>query len=179
MIAAALVNLQVPRDRILVEGLPKTTHEQSIAVTRLLQSRGIGRFVLVTSPTHMSRAPSLVFRAQDADVVPSAAPLDPRRLAAARSLRAERRVAGASDDAVYDYASYMRITGRAAGFAPCRPPPDADEGAAWLARAVSLAQPFVTSSLPHSQRRRSRSCATSTSPTTRACGRGWPPNRRT
>jgi uncharacterized SAM-binding protein YcdF (DUF218 family) len=74
VIVEALVKLGVPRDRIIIEDESKTTHEQAIYVTRLLKSRGITRFVLVTWPTHLWRSVA-VFRAQHADVIPSAAPL--------------------------------------------------------------------------------------------------------
>jgi uncharacterized SAM-binding protein YcdF (DUF218 family) len=74
VIADALSALGVPRDRIVVEDGSLTTQEQAVLVTRLLKSQGIGRFVLVTSPAHMSRA-AASFRAQRADVVPSIAAL--------------------------------------------------------------------------------------------------------
>ena len=70
--AQALVSLHVPRERIVVEDVSLTTYEQASNVTRLLKSRGIDRFVLVTSPTHMRRSVA-AFRAQHADVVPSVA----------------------------------------------------------------------------------------------------------
>jgi uncharacterized SAM-binding protein YcdF (DUF218 family) len=79
VMAEALFTLQVPRERILVEDVSLTTYEQAWNVTRLLKSRGIDRFVLVTSPTHMRRSVA-AFRAQHADVVPSvAAPSRERR----------------------------------------------------------------------------------------------------
>jgi uncharacterized SAM-binding protein YcdF (DUF218 family) len=70
VMADALAALKVPRDRILVEDRSLTTREQAVFVTELLKSRGIRRFVVVTSPAHMSRT-IRVFRAQHADVVPS------------------------------------------------------------------------------------------------------------
>lgn len=72
IMAEALISLHVPRERIVVENVSRTTHEQAVNVTRLLKSRGIDRFVLITSPTHMLRSVA-VFRAQHADVVPSVA----------------------------------------------------------------------------------------------------------
>jgi uncharacterized SAM-binding protein YcdF (DUF218 family) len=72
VMAQALVSLHVPGDRIVVEVVSLTTYEQASNVTRLLKSRGIDRFVLVTSPTHMRRSVA-AFRAQHADVVPSVA----------------------------------------------------------------------------------------------------------
>jgi uncharacterized SAM-binding protein YcdF (DUF218 family) len=79
-----------------------TTHDEAIIVTRMLRERGIGRFVLVTSPTHMRRSLA-AFRAQGADVVGSVAPwlsdaelLPPWFVPNRDSLRE-------SDTAVYDY----------------------------------------------------------------------------
>ena len=72
VMAETLVSLHVPRERIVVEEVSMTTYEQASNVTRLLKSRGIDRFVLVTSPTHMRRS-AAAFRAQHADVVPSVA----------------------------------------------------------------------------------------------------------
>jgi uncharacterized SAM-binding protein YcdF (DUF218 family) len=103
VIAAELVNLQVPRDRILVDGLSKTTREQAFSVTRLLLAHGIGRFVLVTSPTHMRRA-VLVFRAHGADVIPSTAPAGSAAMAGKRFFVPNGESLMLSDDAVYDYA---------------------------------------------------------------------------
>ena len=104
VIAEALARLQVPRDHIVVEEASRTTHEQAILVTRLLQTRGIDRFILVTSPTHMSRSVA-VFRAQHADVIPSGSAL-------VRENRKQRRLfmpngdsLEISDDGVYAYAS--------------------------------------------------------------------------
>jgi uncharacterized SAM-binding protein YcdF (DUF218 family) len=103
VIAEALRSVGVPRDRILVEDESLTTQQQAVLVTRLLKSRGIGRFVLVTSPAHMSRALA-VFRARHADVVPSAA-------AIASDYRPQRRFfvpngesLEISDAAIYGYA---------------------------------------------------------------------------
>jgi uncharacterized SAM-binding protein YcdF (DUF218 family) len=74
VIADALIRLDIPADRVVLEDQSVNTHEQAIMVTRLLASRGIHRFVLITSPPHMARSAG-VFRAQHADVVPSTAPL--------------------------------------------------------------------------------------------------------
>jgi uncharacterized SAM-binding protein YcdF (DUF218 family) len=104
VMADALVALGVPRERILVEDRSLTTHDEAQIVTEMLAARGIRRFVLVTSPTHMTRSVA-VFRAQGADVVPSAAPVRGD---------AEHRLPwfvptdesmGLSDSAIYDYAA--------------------------------------------------------------------------
>lgn len=101
VIAAELARLQIPDDRILVERLSKTTREQAVAVTRLLRSQGIGRFVLVTSPTHMWRS-VLVFRAQGAEVIASTAPPGSAEMASKRFFVPNGESLLLSDDAVYD-----------------------------------------------------------------------------
>ena len=103
VMAAGLAQLRVPSDHVLVDPSSQTTREQAIAVTRALLSRGIRRFVLVTSPTHILRS-VLVFRAQGADVVPSAAP-ETAALAGRRFFMPNDESLGLSDAAVYGYAS--------------------------------------------------------------------------
>jgi len=76
VIADALTRLGVPRERIVLDDQSMTTHEQAIRVTGLLRERGINRFVVVTSPSHMWRSIA-VFRAVGADVVPSPSALLP------------------------------------------------------------------------------------------------------
>jgi uncharacterized SAM-binding protein YcdF (DUF218 family) len=111
--AEALIALHVPRDRIEVERLSMTTYQQAFNVTRLLRSRGIDRFVLITSPTHMRRAVA-VFRAQHADVVPSvAAPFGEREWKPPFFIPNEDSFQ-LSRNAVYDYAAitYYWVRGR-------------------------------------------------------------------
>jgi uncharacterized SAM-binding protein YcdF (DUF218 family) len=105
-IADELTMLNVPRDRIVIEDASRTTHEQAIIVTRLLKSRGISRFVLVTSPTHMWRA-ATVFRAQHADVIPSVAALLPERRSPPPFLLPNDDSLRISDSAFYDYAGIL------------------------------------------------------------------------
>jgi uncharacterized SAM-binding protein YcdF (DUF218 family) len=66
-----LVVLDVPGDRVLVEGEARTTYENAVFTRRLLASRGVGRIVLVTEALHMPRA-AAVFRAAGFDVTPAA-----------------------------------------------------------------------------------------------------------
>lgn len=56
VLAKGLEDLGVPRDRILLEEVSKSTHEHAMNVPRLLSERGVKEFVLVTSPTHMRRS---------------------------------------------------------------------------------------------------------------------------
>jgi uncharacterized SAM-binding protein YcdF (DUF218 family) len=111
VMAADLALLHVPPDRIVVDSRSETTREQAVAVTRLLRARGIGRFALVTSPTHMLRA-VLAFRAQGADVVPSMSPLRSTTMTVTRSIMPNGASLQLSDDAVYDYASTAYYWGR-------------------------------------------------------------------
>jgi uncharacterized SAM-binding protein YcdF (DUF218 family) len=106
VIADALTRLSVPRDRIIIEDMSLTTHDQAIIVTRLLKSRGVDRFVLVTSPSHMSRSIA-VFRAQHADIVPSVAPPIPEGPRPQLFFRPNGGSLSASDEAVYDYAGLV------------------------------------------------------------------------
>jgi uncharacterized SAM-binding protein YcdF (DUF218 family) len=106
LIADALEKLNVPRDRIVIEDGSLTTHDQAIMVTRLLRTRGINRFVLVTSPTHMLRA-AAAFRAQHADVVPSITALGPDRPRTPPFFLPDDDSLHVSDSALYDYAGIL------------------------------------------------------------------------
>jgi uncharacterized SAM-binding protein YcdF (DUF218 family) len=106
VMADALARLNVPRDRIVIEETSLTTHEQAIIVTDLLRSRGISRFVLVTSPTHMLRADA-VFRAQGADVIPSLAAEFPERPRTPPFLLPNVDSLHVFDNALYDYAGFV------------------------------------------------------------------------
>ncbi len=72
VMSAGLVQLGVPRERIILETRSRTTMEQAVNSAGILRSRGIRRFVLVTDSEHMPRALS-AFRAQGLDPVPSVA----------------------------------------------------------------------------------------------------------
>lgn len=72
-LAEMLAAQGVPAERIVVETASNSTREQALEVAPLLQARGIERFVLVTSPTHMRRALG-AFRAVGLDPQPSPAP---------------------------------------------------------------------------------------------------------
>ena len=67
-----LVEAGVPGERIVLESDSTDTHEQALELAPILLGRGLERFVLVTSPTHMRRAFG-VFRAEGLDPIPSAA----------------------------------------------------------------------------------------------------------
>jgi len=96
----AAIRLGVPASRIVLEDRSQTTREEALALKALLDQRRIGRFVLVTSPTHMPRA-MLALRAAGLDPVPSPSPA--RTTAPPRwSLLPDRESLGLSDAAIYD-----------------------------------------------------------------------------
>ncbi len=106
VIADILVRLHVPRERILTEDESLNTHDEAIIVTRLLRARGISRFVLVTSPTHMWRSLA-TFRAQGADVIPSPAPLGATAPEEPDSFVPSANALEVSAEAAYDYAGIL------------------------------------------------------------------------
>lgn len=106
----ALVRLGVPAARILVEDQSMTTREEALRVKPMLASRQIDRIVVVTSATHMSRSLA-TFRAVGIDALPSAASLTAKE--SPGSLWPDHDSLVASDNAVYDYVSwlYYRLRG--------------------------------------------------------------------
>jgi uncharacterized SAM-binding protein YcdF (DUF218 family) len=64
----ALVQLGVPRDRIVVETQSRTTHEEAVVIAPMLRSLDIDHVVLVTSDTHMLRS-VCTFRAAGVDSI--------------------------------------------------------------------------------------------------------------
>ena len=70
---AAILQLGVPDDHVVIETESKTTHDEAILLARMLADRPRQPIVLVTSPTHMGRSLA-VFRAAGLDPVPSVAP---------------------------------------------------------------------------------------------------------
>jgi uncharacterized SAM-binding protein YcdF (DUF218 family) len=70
----ALVRSGVPRERILLDSASRDTRAHAVNVGRMLRDRGISRFVLVTSATHIRRA-TMVFRHEGLEPIASAAAL--------------------------------------------------------------------------------------------------------
>jgi uncharacterized SAM-binding protein YcdF (DUF218 family) len=73
----ALVELGVPADRILLERMSNTTHDEALLVAPMLRSLHADPFVLVTSDVHMRRSLS-TFRRAGVHPIPAIArdPLD-------------------------------------------------------------------------------------------------------
>jgi uncharacterized SAM-binding protein YcdF (DUF218 family) len=68
----ALITLGVPRDRIIVETVSKTTREEAIVVAGILKEREVDEVILVTSEVHMPRALG-AFRAAGIRPIPAVA----------------------------------------------------------------------------------------------------------
>jgi uncharacterized SAM-binding protein YcdF (DUF218 family) len=64
----ALVQLGVPRDRVVVETQSRTTHEEAVIIAPMLRSLAVDHVVLVTSDTHMLRS-LCTFRAAGIDSI--------------------------------------------------------------------------------------------------------------
>jgi uncharacterized SAM-binding protein YcdF (DUF218 family) len=97
----AIISLGVPASRVLVEEQSLTTREEAIVLKPILAARGITRFVLVTSPTHMGRSLA-TFRSVGLDPVPSTSHVfdnDTKWW----TIKPSREALAVSDTAFYDY----------------------------------------------------------------------------
>lgn len=69
LVADVLVDLGVPRDRIIIEPDSRNTRENALNSARIVLERGFRRVLLVTSAAHMPRALA-AFRAAGVDAIP-------------------------------------------------------------------------------------------------------------
>lgn len=99
---AAVVSLGVPAPRVVVEDRALTTHEEALLLKPMLEARGITRFVLVTTPTHMGRSLA-TFRAAGLDPIPSACHEWGTDDASPWTIMPTRSALTLSDTALYDY----------------------------------------------------------------------------
>jgi len=106
MLAAVLVAAGVPADRIVEESSSQTTRDQALLIPVMLRERGIGQFVLVTSPVHMGRSLAL-FRAQGIYPVPSASPMRSEHLPPRSPIIPDVGSLVISDEALYDYTAWI------------------------------------------------------------------------
>jgi len=67
--AAILEELGIPRDKLWLEDQSQNTHENAIFSKKILDEKGIGRILLVTSAMHMPRAVGL-FAKLGVEVIP-------------------------------------------------------------------------------------------------------------
>jgi uncharacterized SAM-binding protein YcdF (DUF218 family) len=82
-------------------------------VTNLLHRRGVARFVLVTSATHIRRA-TAAFRVEGADLVPSPAPTQSDEvLRGWRALWPTPSALAVSEDTMHDYLGLFYYWSRA------------------------------------------------------------------
>ncbi len=65
-----LMEMGIPEDKIILESDSQNTQEQALNIPPLLESLGVERFMLVTSPTHMRRS-VLVFQEAGLDPLPA------------------------------------------------------------------------------------------------------------
>jgi uncharacterized SAM-binding protein YcdF (DUF218 family) len=101
----AAVRLGVPASRVIADTESRTTREQALTLKRMLADRGIDRFVLVTSPIHMSRALA-TFRAVGLNPTPSASSLgDDTQQEPDWIFVPKRQYLILSDAAIYEYAA--------------------------------------------------------------------------
>lgn len=107
---SALVAVGVPATAIVQESGSKTTRDQARLVAPLLRAHNVRRFVLVTSPAHMRRSLA-VFRAEGLDPVPSSAPLRSEHLRPPLWLLPDSESLWLSDQAAYEYATFIYYWG--------------------------------------------------------------------
>jgi uncharacterized SAM-binding protein YcdF (DUF218 family) len=105
-LTAALMAAGVPETAIVQESASKTTRDQALLVAPMLRAHNVGRFVLVTSPSHMHRALA-AFRAVGLDPVPSASPLRSEHRAPPPMLLPDADSLSLTDQAVYEYAAIV------------------------------------------------------------------------
>lgn len=79
-----LIQGGIPASRILLESSSSNTYEQAINLSSMLETRGVERFVMVTSPSHMRRAVG-TFTAQGLDPIPAPSKQHPDNFLADRS----------------------------------------------------------------------------------------------
>lgn len=106
MLRDALITAGVPADHIVQDNAARTTREHPQTVGPILQSHHVGRFVLVTSPTHMRRALT-VFRAAGLDPVPSVSLLRSENLQPAAWIVPTEEFLYISDQATYEYGAWL------------------------------------------------------------------------
>ena len=110
----ALIQLGVPAARVVLDSQSPNTHAHAVSMKAMLSARGVSRFVLVTSATHMPRA---VAAFHDVGLQPIAAPApwhgDSDPSTAASPLLPSADALALSQEAIYEYAGsfYYRIRG--------------------------------------------------------------------
>ena len=98
----ALIDLDVPADRIVLESESKNTRDEAVIVKRMLAERGLSDFVLVTSPLHMRRS-MLAFEQQGMHPVASPSLLVPERTITRNPLLPSETWLAIADAAIYEW----------------------------------------------------------------------------
>ena len=80
-----LIKGGVPASRILLESASSNTFEQALNIGPMLEARGVERFAMVTSPSHMRRAMG-TFTAQGLEPIPAPSKQHPDDFLADRSI---------------------------------------------------------------------------------------------
>lgn len=106
VIRAALISVGVAAQDIVVEVQSRSTREQALYVTAMLQARGITRFVLVTSKPHMRRSVA-AFRVLGLQPVPSASPVRSEQMARPPLWMPDGESLHLSDMAIYDLGAHV------------------------------------------------------------------------
>jgi uncharacterized SAM-binding protein YcdF (DUF218 family) len=105
MLRDVLVKAGVAPGAIVEESQSKNTHDQALLIGPLLRAAAVTRFVLVTSPTHMSRSLA-VFRAAGFDPIASVAPIRSEHIGPPPWLLPNDDSLSLSDDALYNYVAW-------------------------------------------------------------------------
>ena len=103
-LAGTMIAVGVPATAIVQETGSRTTRDQAVLVGPILRAHDVGRFVLVTSPSHMRRAVA-AFRAVGLDPIASAAPLRSEHRRPQPALLPNADALLLTDQAVYEYAA--------------------------------------------------------------------------
>jgi uncharacterized SAM-binding protein YcdF (DUF218 family) len=97
-----IVHGGIPVDRVVLDPTSQNTRAHAVTVTRLLRQRGITRFVLVTSATHIRRA-AAAFRVEGADPVPSPAKTEAEIVRGWRAFWPSPSALVATEASMHDY----------------------------------------------------------------------------
>jgi uncharacterized SAM-binding protein YcdF (DUF218 family) len=98
----ALVDVGVPRERILLESDSKNTRDEVVIIKRMLEERGVTGFVLVTSPLHMHRS-MMAFEQQGLHPVPSPSRMTPEHSDGENPFRPSETWLQIGDAAIYEW----------------------------------------------------------------------------
>jgi uncharacterized SAM-binding protein YcdF (DUF218 family) len=105
----AIEALGVPGNHVIIEDESHTTREEAVILKRLFASLAVDRFVLVTSPLHMSRSLAL-FRKAGMHPIASASRLRNGQSIEWWTALPDTESLAISDGALYEYAAWVYYT---------------------------------------------------------------------